>query len=245
MRCRAWCLCVEYVHDLKRPPHLPQLRSLSALSTPLIKACRDIATAVRRDHADAYVRLADETEAFIADELKAIAPEDLGQIDTFREEENRVLTGAVQALSSGEWSKAKAWCEARNGDKSFWLARDQIRRWAWNLVAEAADFGETLDRHASPFANVNGMEHAAALYAEGGFEVDRAHRRFEQRRLALLEPRLPHFGALQEVVGALRQAHRAWADPLAKDFADVCRNVGFLPPASLRQRTSSSRSFTR
>ena len=233
----AWCLCVEYVHDLKRPPHLPQLRSLSELSTQLVKACRDIAAAVRREHADAYVRLADEAEAFIADELKAIAPEDLGQIDTFREEENRVLTGAVQALSKRQWSKAKAWCDARNGDKSFWLARDQIRRWAWTLVAEAADFGETLERHARPFSRVNGMEHAAALYAEGAFEVDRAHRRFEQRRLALLEPRLPHFGALQEVVGALRQAHRAWADVLAKDFADVCRNGGFLPPASLRQRT--------
>jgi hypothetical protein len=38
-------------------------------------------------------------------------------------------------------------------------------------------------------------------------------------------------------VGALRQAHRTWADTLAKDFAGVCQNFGFLPPASLQQRT--------
>jgi len=53
----------------------------------------------------------------------------------------------------------------------------------------------------------------------------------------LLEPRLPHFGPLQEVVGALRRAHRAWADQLAKDFAALCQEHGFLPPPSLQQRT--------
>lgn len=233
----AWCLCVEYVHDLKRVPHDVRLLPLRALSAPLVKACRDVAAAVRREFPDTYTRLADETEGLIAEELKTMAPDDLGHIDTFREEENRVLAGAVQALSQREWSKAKAWCDARNGDKSFWLELDQIRRWAWALVAEAAHFGETLDKHKRPFERANGLEHAATIYAEGAFQVDRAHRRFEQKRLALLEPRLPHFGALQEVVGALRQAHRAWADALARDFTSVCQSTGFLPPATLRQRT--------
>lgn len=233
----AWALCVEYVHDLKRAPHDAHLAPLKALSTPLVKACRDLAETLRGDFPDTYARLADETEGLIADELKAIAPEDLGQIDTFREEENRVLAGAVQALHQREWSKAKTWCDARSGDKSFWLERDQVRRWAWALVAEAASFGETLDRHTRPFARLSGLEHAAAIYAEKAFEVDRAHRRFEQRRLALLESRLPHFGALQEVVSALRQSHRTWADTLAKDFAAACQSTGFLPPSTLRQRT--------
>lgn len=232
-----WSLCVEYVHDLKRAPHLEALQRLTALSAPLIKACRDLATQVRRDHGDAYVGLANEVEAFIAEELKAMAPDDLGQIDTFLEEENCVRAGAVAALRKGQWSKAKAWCEARSVDKSFWLARDQGRRWAWTLVAEAAEFGETLARHTRPFEKATSLEHAAALYANGAFEVDRAHRRFEQKRLALLEPRLPHFGPLQEVVGALRQEHRTWADALAKDFAALCKQHGFLPPAALRQRS--------
>jgi hypothetical protein len=233
----AWALCVEYVHDLKRAPHLAALQRLTTLSAPLVKACRDLALQVRRDHRDAYVGLANEVEALIGDELKAMTPEDLGHIDTFREEENCVLAGAVAALRSSQWSKAKTWCEARSGDKSFWLARDQVRRWAWTFVAEAADFGETLARHSRPFANLASLEHAASAYASGGFEVDRAHRRFEQQRLALLEPRLPHFGPLQEVVGALRQAHRAWADALAKDFAALCKEHGFLPPSGLQQRS--------
>jgi hypothetical protein len=176
----AWILCVEYVHDLKRPARLKPLQHLRDLSPPVAKACCDLAARVRRDNGDAYVRIADEVEAFLAEELRDMSPEDLGRIDPFREEENRVLTGAVEALGKGDWSKARAWCEVRQGDKSFWLQRDQIRRWAWSLVAEAAEFGETLARHPRPFEGARSLEQAAERYAAGTFEVDRAHRRFEQ-----------------------------------------------------------------
>ena len=233
----AWILCVEYVHDLRRPAHLEPLRRLRALSPALVKSCVELVSQLRRDNGDAYARRANEVESFLSEELKAMTPDDLGQIDTFREEVNRVLTGAVEALLRNEWSKAKAWCEARKGDTSLWLQRDQSQRWAWNLVAEAAEFGELLARSPRPFEGVKGLEQAAERYAAGAFEVDRAHRRFEQKRLVLLEPRLPHFGPLQEVVGALRQAHRKWADNLTKDFAGLCKEHGFLPPASMQQRT--------
>lgn len=232
----AWVLCVEYVHDLKRAPHLPPLQRLRDLSAPLVKASADLVAAVRRDGGDAYARMADEVEGFLAEELKIMTPEDLGQIDTFREEENRVLKGAVEALEAGEWSKAKSWCAVRHGERSYWLQRDQLRRWAWNLVAEAADFGETLKRHPRPFEKARSLEQAAELYAAGAFEVDRAHRRFEQRRLALLDSRLPHYGSLREVATALRRAHRDWADTLARDFAALCKEHGFLPPAGMQQR---------
>lgn len=233
----AWTLCVEYVHDLKRPPYLTPLKRLRDLSPPIVKACTDLVAQLRRDHGDAYAKLANEVEGFLAEELKAMTPDDLGHIDTFREEENRVLEGAVDALRKGEWSKAKAWCEARQGEKSFWLQRDQNRRWAWSLVAEAAELGEILAKNPRPFEGLRSLEEAAERYAGSAFQVDRAHRRFEQKRLALLEPRLPHFGPLQEVSGALRAAHRAWADRLAKDFTAICNDHGFLPPAAHQQRT--------
>lgn len=232
----AWALAVEYVHDLRRPAHDERLRRLKSLSSPLVKACCDLAGQVRRENGDAYARIADEVEGFLVDELAAMSPDDLGQIDTFREEENRVLTGAVDALRKGDWAKAKAWCEVRQGDKSFWLQRDQLRRWAWNLVAEAADFGATLARHPRPLSGARSLDEAAERYARDGFEVDRAHRRFEQRRLALLESRLPHYGALREVATELRKAHRAWADQLTRDFSNLCKEHGFLPSPGLRQR---------
>lgn len=233
----AWMLCVEYVHDLRRPPTLASLLPLCDLSAPIVKACGDIVAQIRRDYAEAYERIADQVEGVVIDELRTMSPDDLGRIDTFREEENRVLAGAVEALSRGEWGKARGWCDARKGDTSFWLQRDQIRRWAWSLVAEAAELGQTLARHPAALAGVASLEEAVQRYAAGTYEVDRGHRRFEQKRLQLLEPRLPHFGPLQEVVGELRRAHRGWADDLARAFAALCRGHGFLPPSSLQQRT--------
>lgn len=233
----AWLLSVEYVHDLRRPPVLEALQALRELGAPIVKTCRHILEQLRARFPEAYAERADEAESFVAEELRSMTAEDLGQIDTFREEENRVLEAAVAALARGDWAKAAAWCAAREGDRSFWLKRDQTRRWAWNLVAEAASFGALLTNHARPFDRLRTLDEAVAQYATDAHVVDRAHRRFEQRRRELLESRLPHFGALQEVVGALRLRHRAWADQLARDFTALCRSSGFLPPDALQQRT--------
>jgi hypothetical protein len=48
---------------------------------------------------------------------------------------------------------------------------------------------------------------------------------------------LPHFGELREVVGCLRRLYRSWADELAHDYTRVCKTAGFLPSATLRQRS--------
>ena len=233
----AWLLSLEYVHDLRRPPHLALLQPLRDVGAPLVKRGSAMLDELRRDYPDAYAKRADQTEALLAEELAAMSPDDLGRIDTFREEENRVLAGAVEALRAEQWQKARAWCEARVGERSFWLKHAPHHRFAWALVAEAAALGETLAQHTRPLAKARGLEEVAQRYTAGAFEVDLAHRRFEQKRFALLEPRLPHFGALQEVVTALRVAHRAWADELARDFTTVCKDTSFLPPTSLQQRT--------
>ncbi|MDI1434931.1 BREX-6 system phosphatase PglZ [Polyangium sorediatum] len=232
----AWLLCVEYVHDLRRLPHVEKLRRLRDLPPPIVKTCVEMLAVLRSQQGDAYARRADEVEGSIAAEIAAMTPDDLGQIDTFPSEERRVLAGAVEALQRGEWEKARVWCDARHGERSFWLQRNQDRRWEWSLVAEAAAFGETLAKFRRPLEGVQNLDQAVDRYATGAFEVDRAHRRFEQKRLTLLEPRLPHFGPLQEVVGVLRRLYRAWADELCRDFTLLCKEQGFLPPPSLQQR---------
>ena len=233
----AWLLCVEYVHDLAREAHLSMLRRLRKLDKALVQVNARLLDELRERHGDAYVTRADEVEALIQAELKEMAPEDLGQIDTFRSEEDRVLGGAVDALKEMDWVKAEAWCRAREGARSFWINRDRVRRRAWDLVAEAAQFGATIAKNPRPFDKLTSHEEAVARYADGAFRVDRAHRRFEQERARLLDPLLPHFGALQEVVGTLRRTHRTWADELARDYARVCKTSGFLPASALRQRS--------
>jgi len=241
LRCLGgWVLSVEYLRDLRRPSERDSVKRLAGLSTPVAKACCDLVVTLRRDHANAYIRIADEAEPIHAAELRAMSPDDLGEIDTFREEEHRVLAGAVEALLKQGWTRAKAWCDARQGDKSFWLQRDQQRRLAWNLVAEAAEFGASIAAHPGPLQTipvVRNLEEAATRYADGAYQVDRAHRRFEQTRSNLLQPWLPHFSELQEVVGLLRGLHRDWADGLTREFSKICVDHGFLPPASYQQRT--------
>ncbi len=232
----AWLLCVEYVHDLQRPPHLDALKRLAGLPTALVKVCQRLVGELRTRYPDAYERIAGHVEGSIQGELDQMTAEDLGQIDTFREEEDRVLAGAVAALAGKEWGKAETWYKAREGERSFWTKRDQSRRLAWDLVGEAAAFGLALAQNPRPFAEVSSHERAAHRYAEVASKVDRAHRRFEQERARRLDPRVPHFGALQEVVGLLRELHRSWADQLAKDFGRLCRSCGFLPESELRQR---------
>ncbi len=233
----GWILSVEYVHDLRRPAHNEHLRRLKSLSIPLVKACGDLCAQIRRDHGDAYERLANEVEGFLEEELSTMTADDLGQIDTFRKEATRVLTGAVDALRKGEFAKAKAWCDARQGGKSFWLQREQPRRWEWTLVGDAADLGARIAEYPRPLAGARSLDEAAERYASGAYKVDFAHRKFEQRRLALLESRLPHYSALREVASELRRAHRTWADQLARDFSQLCKDHGFLPSPELQQRT--------
>ena len=134
----GWLLAVEYVHDLARPPHLDALQPVRALSVPLVAACCELVRHLRAHNPDAYVELADETEVHLQGELDAMRAEDLGRIDTFRTEELRILEAAVASLKAGEWAKAREWAGVRSGDASFWLQRDQARRWTWTLVGEAA-----------------------------------------------------------------------------------------------------------
>ena len=91
-------------------------------------------------------------------------------------------------------------------------------------------------RSPRPLAGVRGLDAAVERYTTAAFEVDRAHRRFEQRQATLLDSQVPHFGDLKACVHVLRTAYRAWADQLARDFAAVCREGGFLPDAALQQR---------
>jgi len=251
----TWLLRVEYVFDLRRPPHMDALGRLRSLSPPLLDACREILAGLRREGPDAYERFADDAGCELADEFAQMAPEDLGQVDTFREEENRVLKGAVEALTREDWETARSFAAPRvealarddrdatrgvaeaRSDRSFWLQRDPLRRLVWRLVGEAAGFGAMLAQHPRPFAGSSSLGAATERYAQGVYAVDRAHRRFEQLRLNLLDPRMPHHGLLLDVFLRLRQLHRAWADRLAADFTALCREHGFLPAPGLQQRT--------
>jgi hypothetical protein len=237
----SWALAVEYVHDLKRAPVNPLLASARYLPPTVIDTCREIATHLRERHTNFYERSADETEALLADEVEAAKAEDLGKIDTFRFEEAKVLEAALAALGARGWDAAADWAARRVDPKasaaSFWLRRDPSRQAAWDLVHDATRLGQSIVRAGERLQEKNTLDAAVAAYVDRGAAVDQAHRHLEQRRVALLYPEVPNFETLRARLDEVRQTWRQWADGWARDFSSLCRAHGFLPDASLQQRT--------
>jgi hypothetical protein len=232
----TWALCVEYVNDLKRDPINEQLRGVADLPPGVVRACCELAAHIRQSAPPLYQRAADEAEGWLADEIDGASARDLGRIDTFRFEEARFLQGALEALSEERWSDALEWSRQRLEGGSFWLADNLDRRSAWELVLAAARLGDALVA-AGHHLKAASLELAVERYAGPGAAADRAHRHLEQRRAALLTPRLPEFETLRERLDLLREVWRTWADNWARDFNALCRDQGFLPPAHLQQRT--------
>lgn len=241
----SWALCVEYADDLKRPPASDLLVPATGLPRPVIDACRAVAAHLRERHAEFYQRTADETEALLADEVEQARAEDLGAIDTFRFEEDKVLKAALEALRRGDYDQAAIWAGPRadpaTGSALFWLRADPARQSAWQLVRDAACLGQEIGRAGTRTDVDPGtdapLEAAVTAYAERGAAVDQAHRLLEQRRAALLYPLLPEFETVRDRLDAMRRAWREWADTWAREFNRLCTARGFLPGPAHQQRT--------
>jgi hypothetical protein len=237
----GWALCVEYVDDLKRAPVSRLLAPARDLPRPVIDTCRSIAAHLRTRHTTFYRRSADETEALLADEVEAAQAGDLGKIDTFRFEEDKVLKAALSALADGEWEKARDWAAIRVGalstDASFWLRDDPTRQSAWQLVQGATSLGLAIQQAGERMTAKPSLEAAVEHYTQRGAAVDQAHRHLEQRRVDLLYPQVPEFEALRACLDTTRLVWQRWADNWARDFNTLCRTHGFLPAAAHQQRT--------
>jgi hypothetical protein len=234
----SWALAVEYVHDLQRAPEHPILASVRELPKGVVDTCHALATHLRARHPTTYQRVADETETLLHDEVAIASVTDLGKRATFRFEEDLVLQAALTALQTSNWSNAGAWAAERTGDDnaSVWLRDNPHRRSAWALVDAAATLGSSIDAAGARLAPQPSLEAALDAYAQRGAHVDQAHRHLEQRRSALLYPQVPSFETIRSRLDDARRAWHTWADQWARDFNDVCREHGFLPPTKLQQR---------
>ncbi len=232
----SWALAVEYVHDLSRPPTSVRLAAAVELPGGVVEACASLARHLRERQPTFYQRTADETEGWLTDEVAAARASDLGRIDTFRFEEERVLQAALAGLDAEQWSEVLAWSAPRRDGGSFWLRDDPARRNAWTLVHDAARLGKALEA-AGAKLGAGSLEAAIARYQQVGAEVDRRHRLLEQRRAALLFPQVPEYETLRARLDLLRRNWRGWADEWARGFNAICARDGFLPPAPLQQRT--------
>ena len=231
----GWALSVEYVDDLRRAPVAQRLAPATKLPRKTVDACLELARHLRTVHPKFYERTADETESWLADEVEVARAEDLGRIDTFRFEDDRVLEASLAALHEGHHDEALAWAEQRIDGGSFWLAQTPSRRSEWELVRDAARLNQALEA-AGPELEAGSLDKAVKRYQKVGAEVDRLHRHLEQQRAALLYAQLSEFEVLRQRLDESRQRWRTWADARARGFSDLCKKEGFLPDAKLQQR---------
>jgi hypothetical protein len=233
-------LCVEYVHDLKREPAMAELTPLKGLPDVLVAANLSVARWFRSHHKARYESLANDVQGLLRGEIEASAPEDLGQVDTFRFEESMLMRGALVALEEERFEDALQWAEGRRGEASFWASLDPRRRTTWSLIACAARLGSALKDHAHlATATWHSQEAAMDAYADlntGAWQVDAAHRRMETERAQRWDLTLPHVFDLEKHLSTLRGAYRDWANSVNARYVLLGKREGFLPDAPLRQR---------
>ncbi|MBL8787881.1 MAG: BREX-6 system phosphatase PglZ, partial [Deltaproteobacteria bacterium] len=242
----SFAMAVEYVFDLRRPPYSASLRPVTSLSVPLRDACRNLCVHLRERHAELYQRIADQTEADLPEEIEHAVATDLGKVDTFRFEEDKVLAYALEALDALAYDEALALAETRasppDETSSFWTRRPD-RRAAWLVVRDAARLGLAIEQAPPTLAEVakssgsDGLARLVEVYVAHGAAVDRAHRQLEQRRITSLFPEVPYFEKIRRCADGMRLAWLDWAERWALQTAKVSRTHGFLPPRHLLQRT--------
>ena len=233
----AFALCVEFVHDLRRAPVTEKLDGLRVLPKPAIEACRRLAGHLRDRHAETYVLIADGAEPHLGEEVSRATAADLGKVDTFRFEDQKVMAAALDALAAAQYADAHGYAAARTTEKSFWTRHHQGRRVAWNLIDLAATLGREIQTCDELLAGATSLAEATSRYAEHGWKVDRAHRQLEQARQQLLHIELDELDVLRRRLDELRRVYREWADRLSQAWNGLARRAGVLPPPELQQRT--------
>ncbi len=235
----AFCMCTEFVDDLKRPPVEEWLVPLTKLSKPFRVAAGKLAAFIRVTHPESYARWADEVEGTMKLECETATADDLGKVDTFRFEDKRILDAAVDALHSDSYDQARSWARLRSEVGSFWTQRDRVRRLAWQVIDLAAQLGEATEAHARLVTGCATLGEAAQAYAGGGHLVDRHHRKLEQEwdhALPELGP-LDRLSRLRSAIEHMRGVYRGWLDHESEAFTTLCESQGFLPSADLQQRS--------
>ncbi len=229
----GWLLLMEYAFDLKRTPtgKLKVLRDLSAFR----EVCDQCLSRVRDSFPERYCEIALRLEVWqpLAEDLASGSPEELGRIDTFSAEDQRLLGAALESLRAGDWNKAGSWAKQRLKGQSVWLKREPEREHLWQFVAVGAELGRRCQSTPTELSGCQDHYEILEHYRTTLQQVDRTHRELEQLYDGL---QIHYSEKLGSTVESLRAVYDDWFDDLGRSFNAFCESKGFLPPADLQQR---------
>ncbi len=190
-----------------------------------------VVDALRRQHAARYVALADGVEADLGLGGSDIDPSCLGSTDTFRFEEERLLTRAIECTASKKYKEALEIVVGRA--ESFWLDRNLARQSQWGACRLAAELGEQIERVDQLLQSGVGDSTAwvKAYSAPGGwFEADTL-----QRRLETWLAQMDDEPEADRAIAVVRREHDELLKRMATGFSSALAEADWSVPEVLHQ----------
>jgi len=226
-----YVLVNEFRGDLQADPPA----SLAIIPAPAVKEqpgrLRTVAEALRRQHASRYAELADQLEASLGLAAAGIEAAQLGNIDTFRFEEQALLTFVGETIAAKRYEQALAIVAARG--RSFWVDRQVSRQAQWEACRLMAELGQQIERLRPALAKAPlTASQWVELYCadDGWFLVDALQRRLETW-VARMDDDPEHPVALE----CLRRDHEELLKRMADGFATALRQAGWTVAGVLPQ----------
>lgn len=196
-----------------------------------LQLVRKVAEAMRNNHPEEYVRIADQIEKDFGLATQDIDPSALGKVDTFAFEEKALLEWTAELILKGEYKKALSLVSERR--RSFWADRTLERQSQWTACRLIAHLGEHVSeaRRTLTRAGKTPAEWVEAYTKEGGWNrVDLAQQQAEAWVAKMIvDPKAE--SALEKV----RQAYEDLLQDMAVGYVEVLNQSGWSVPEVLPQ----------
>jgi hypothetical protein len=214
-------LVAEMRSDLDGPEPVAISQIAGPTSGEQIERVRAVCRKLRSEHPDVYESLADKVERDLGLPQAEIDPETLGQIDTFRFEEQRLLEACDRHLAEGEADRALSIVEGRLKEGSFWasVSRYPARHAAWEAAGDLARLAIAIDEVAEALERspANAKAWVEAYTAPGGWH--RVDQCFREARYRL--SRLEDAAALEGGSDHVFACYDALLERMATGFVDA------------------------
>jgi hypothetical protein len=226
-----YLLVNEFRADLTCEPPTAVGMVPSTVGKEQTERVRDVAESLRRRYPDPYVGLADKVEQDLGLASEEVDAAHLGSVDTFRFEEDRLLSHAARLIANKQFDAALDVITGRS--HSFWVDRHVRRQAQWEACRLMAELGRELARIRPALlkAGSDPSKWSAAYTAEDGWHRADAL----QRRLEAWVAKMDEEPEAEQALAVVRHENehllRAMADGFSKALAESVWTV----PGALNQ----------
>lgn len=195
-------------------PSPGQLEIIPSPSTDETQRVREVAESLRRDHPDAYIRMADDIESELDLPSLNIQAEALGTTGTFRFEELTLIEHAARLIAGANHDQALDL--AADMQRSFWVDSSLGRMGQWETCRLVAELGREVKRVRPLLKETTGTpKHWVESYADDWYRGDLAQRALESWIAKLDDDTDP---ALEKAIGMVRRDHEDLLEVMTQGY---------------------------